>query len=178
MANTFTLINSTTLASDQSTIVFSSIPQTYTDLVLKASLQVNKASPTVFRYMYYVLNGDTTNTWYSDTYLLGDGASTASGRDSSATAANTAETPVNATGGGANVFTNFELYLPNYTSTTSKPFTQNTAMERNVTSGAYNMQQALLYRNTTAITSIGLYISTADNWITGSTAYLYGIKSS
>ena len=44
-ANTYTLISSNVLASSAATVTFSSIPATYTDLVLRVSARNNDGVP-------------------------------------------------------------------------------------------------------------------------------------
>lgn len=76
---TYTTIATTTLTGSTSSYTFSSIPGTYTDLVLTTS---GTASGD-FSYKLQ-FNGDTTSN-YSSTYLYGDGTSTTSGRSAGST---------------------------------------------------------------------------------------------
>ena len=65
----------TVSGSSTTTYTFSSIPNSYTDLILVGSIATVTGSDTVaFR-----VNGDTT-TNYSRTYMYGDGTTAASGR--------------------------------------------------------------------------------------------------
>jgi hypothetical protein len=79
----------------------------------------------------------------------------------------------------ANTFSNVELYLPSYTSTTQNkimsavgvaPDSAGTWLALSVDAG--------LYQSTSAITSITLEQSTSEFWASGSSFYLYGIKNS
>jgi hypothetical protein len=170
MANTYTLIEAQTLASSASTITFSSIPATYTDLVFKISIRVSSANPInsyTFRF-----NSDSSLI-YSSNYIANRNGAVDVNMDSGSSALGNAI--VNGGTSTTNTFTSFEMYMPNYTSTTSKPFSVNAAVENNSATSNDLRADAGLYRNTTAITSINLSGAT---FVTGSSFYLYGIKSS
>ena len=80
MAATYTPIATTTLGSAAASYTFSSIPSTYTDLILIASGLVSTNG-----YDFDIrVNGDTA-TNYSYTALGGNGSSAASYRNSNAT---------------------------------------------------------------------------------------------
>jgi len=78
---TYTLINSNTLGSAASSVTFSSIPSTYTDLVLVVS-NITNASSTNSVFLRF--NSDTA-TNYSSTFLEGNGTSATSNRQSNRT---------------------------------------------------------------------------------------------
>jgi hypothetical protein len=173
MPSTYTLIKGETLASSAASYTFTAIPSTFTDLVLRISARGDLANP--FENALLTFNSDSA-TNYSRTLLYVDsGTSVSSVRTANTTNANTY---LSATGSTAtsNTFGSAEIYISNYTSTTSKPISgfgvaeQNTTQEQ-IAAGAY------LYRNTTAISSI-LVAPSGSNWVTGSSFYLYGIKSS
>ena len=173
MPATYTLINSNVLSSSAASITFSSIPATYTDLVLRVSARADAATPTV----YLNFNGDTSasGTLYSHTYIRGNGSTVTSSRASS-------NTTVEIFGGNnqstytANTFSNLEIYIPSYTSTTSKPIGIATVAEDNNTAANFVNATAGLYRNSTALSSI-LIASASGNFVSGSSFYLYGISN-
>jgi hypothetical protein len=174
MANTYTLIKAETLASSAASYTFSAIPSTYTDLVLKWSLRDTQTNTD--RRVTVTFNGDTSAI-YSYTLIYGTGAS--AGSANQATASNLAvDGGSTAAGATANTFSNAELYLPNYTSTTSKPLSIFTVPETNAATFAVTgmTANAMLYRNTSAISSITLAASLL--FVAGSSFYLYGIKNS
>ena len=75
--STYTPIASQTLGSAAASVTFSSIPQGYTDLVI-----VNNVTCTIdTQVIGCQYNGDTGAN-YSKTYLLGNGSSAFSGRNS------------------------------------------------------------------------------------------------
>jgi len=169
---TYTLISSNVLAATAATVTFSSIPATYTDLVLRYSVRTDFASTS--NNSYHTFNSDTTAI-YSDNFLFGTGttvtASTNTGAPSSVN-----DTSINAATSVASTFTSVELYLPNYLSTTSKPYSIFFAREDN--SATVNKVQvtAALYRNTSAISSITI-TTVNGNYVVGSSFYLYGISN-
>lgn len=173
MASSRYLITSTTLSSSAASVTFSSIPATYTDLVLKVSARDTNATADngQFRLRF---NGDTA-TNYSLTYLYGSGAAAGSGRYSNQTNAGLAFGSGDTAGNTSNTFTNMEIYIPNYTSTANKPFSSFSAPEQNGTN-AYMALDAALYRGTSDISSIA--ISATTNYASGSTFTLYGLKNS
>jgi hypothetical protein len=74
----------------------------------------------------------------------------------------------------ANTFANGLLYLSNYASSASKPFSIDNVEETNATA-ATQWLGAGLYNLSTAITSLELYNTAAGNFVQYSSATLYGI---
>ena len=170
MANTYTLIASAVLASNQTSITFSSIPSTYTDLVLRYSARSNNAATTA---QFEVRINNDTNTIYSYTELQGNGATASSNRTS---ANNGDEVTSGLTGNTAtaSTFASGELYIPNYAGSQYKVSSIDSAHENNITT-AYRKAHAGLYSGTTAISSLVINYNTTA--VTGSSFYLYGIKN-
>jgi len=169
MASTYTPIATQTLGSNATSVTFSSIPSTYTDLVLISSCAVTGGASSV----YFRFNGDTA-TNYSNTYLYGNGSTAGSGRGSNATYGISAyfATPSATLGGSVNI-----LNVMNYANTTTYKTTIGRANANGSTyPGAETMVN--LWRSTAAINSIALLFSGAGpEFITGSTFTLYGIKA-
>ena len=170
MATTYTLISSNVLTSTTATVSFTSIPQTYTDLVLRCSTRTDGAVTQSAVKIYF--NNVTTDT--SATFIEGNGATAISGFPSA---------PVlvfRATGasGTSNTFGNAEIYIPSYTNTTAKkPFGSFGVQETNATT-AYIDAVAGLNNTTSAISRIDIDASNAGyNFVSGSSFYLYGISN-
>jgi len=171
MANTYTLISSNTLSSAAATVTFSSIPATYTDLLLKISARNDAA----FYVSSAVIKINAITGTYSFTTLVGDGSAPSSGRDSgsyqgfylSAVNGNTAT---------SNSFSSHEVYIPNYAGSANKVASLDNANETNATA-AYRTINASLLGNTAAVTSLTI-TTNSTNFLTGSSFYLYGIKNS
>ena len=171
MANTYVVIASNTLSSDTASVTFSSIPGTYTDLVLKFSARVDGA--TTGRELRLRFNSDTT-TLYSNTVVRGDGSAASSYRDSNATF--TAAGRATGTSSTSDTFSNVEIYIPNYTVSQNRQASLYSVLESNTATITNNIvASADLYRSTTAITSIEVS-PTSDNFVSGSSFWLYGIK--
>jgi hypothetical protein len=170
MPTTFTKIASVTAAGGSSTISFTSIPSTYTDLVIKVSARATYAAN--FQDINIRFNGSTSG--YSSRLLQGDGsAATSANNASSALVWGANSVSANAT---ANTFSNGEVYIPNYTSANNKSISTDAVTENNASS-AYIQVAAGLWSNTAAITSIEMYLG-AGNYVQYSTFTLYGISKS
>jgi hypothetical protein len=160
--STYTPIYAQTLSATASSITFSNIPTTYTDLILVCNLFSSGTTYSGIRF-----NGDTGSN-YSLTDLYGDGTGLTSSRQSNITGGGASTT----SGTGGNTLT---YQINNY----SNALTFKTAIGKNsnANTGAVLALSASLWRNTAPISSITLYTGTADSWSIGSTFTLYGIKA-
>ena len=170
MADTFIKIASVTVgAGGASSIDFTSIPSTYTDLCLKVSARSTTSSGSLWNYIEVRPNGATTNGTYRQLY--GTGSAAGSGNSTGLLAAY--GTDSSATG---SVFGNSETYIPNYAGSNYKSMSNDAVTENNAT-GALASFFATLWSQTTAISSLTLVFGTG-NFAQYSTATLYGIKNS
>lgn len=167
MATTFTLISSVSVgAGGAADITFSSIPSTYTDLVLCLTGRFSSGAG----FSLISLNGSSAN--FSNRILEGNGSAASSFVNGSTNYAGA----LDGSGDTANTFSNTQYYIPNYAGSTNKSISFEAVMENNGTT-AYIDAGALLWSNTAAITSIKLATHTAANYAQYSTAYLYGVKN-
>ena len=169
MAITYVLIASNTVgAGGVSSVTFSSIPSTYTDLKIVMSVR-DTGSGTNFNLTF---NGNGSG--YNTIRLYGNGSSTFSDSFSAQGAAyigwDTLSTYT------ANTFSNIEFYIPNYTSSNYKSIFNDGVSENNATTATQGLHAAL-WQNTAAITSLSIS-SGGTNHAQYSTFYLYGIKNS
>ena len=171
MANTYTLISSNVLSSSAASVTFSAIPSTYTDLVLRWSAR-SDASGMSARTTTLTFNGTTSGSY---TELRGTGSSAVSVANTALAYLFAGFTPGD--GYTTNTFTNVEVYLPNYNVSTNKPVSAFSVLEQNSTTSNYLQTVANLQSQTTPITSVTIGL-TANNFISGSSFYLYGIKNS
>ena len=155
--------------SGASNITFSSIPQTYTDLKIVLSARTNRSG---FSYDNIVIYPNGSSSSLSGRYILGYGSGYTAGTDTSGLGAAGADGD-SATG---SVFSNVEIYIPNYTSSINKPFITDAVLENNGTDGRQGMT-ASLWSNTAAITSLEIRPSSGPNFVQFTTATLYGITS-
>jgi hypothetical protein len=159
---TYSNIASITLGASSSSVTFSSIPSTYTDLVLVVNAtSTGTAQPDV----YMRVNGSSSS--YSRTRLGGNGSSTFT---------------TNITGEGAWVIgpmestriTNMVVNLMNYSNTT----TYKTSLIRSNDSAIAVQAMVGLWQNTAAINSILFFPEPAKgDFAAGSTFNLYGIAA-
>jgi hypothetical protein len=167
--NTYVAIATQTASGSASSITFSSIPQTYTDLIV--IMNAGQASPSVNQTRLRVGNGTAdTGSNYSQTILFGNGSSANSAKDSNVDYINFDYLAAPGISGDYNtVIANFM----NYSNTT----TYKTILHR--AGKATNGTDALvsLWRSTSAINIISLFTSAGNNWTAGSTFSLYGIAA-
>ena len=169
MVFTYKAIATVTVGSGgASSMSFSSIPQTYTDLLLKVSTRTSAS--TTANQDYVKFNGSSSN--YSSKLIQGDGTSASSGSYSDSRA--TLNVGNSAT---ASTFSNCEVYIPNYTSSAYKSYSSDSVTENNGTT-AYIHLKAHLWSDSSAITSIELTNDSGSNYAQYTTATLYGIKKS
>lgn len=152
-------------AGGAANIEFTSIPQTYTDLVLVCSLR--STQDTVVSYVRF--NGATTNL--SSRLLLGSGSAASSQSDASNIKLQGFQNP---SGFTASTFSNSTIYIPNYAGATNKSISADYVSENNATS-AWSGFTAGLWSSTNAITQITIVCASAGNYVQYSTASLYGI---
>jgi len=168
---TYTLISSNVLTSSAASVTFSSIPATYTDLVVRLSARATTTASNI----WVTFNGSSA-TNYSVTVVAANTTSAISSRESSATYANNFYS-VNRSTSTASTFSSAEIYIPSYTVSQNKPFSGMGVIENNsATTGFQIADNALLFRDTTSISSITL-TSESGSFVTDSSFYLYGISS-
>jgi hypothetical protein len=175
MPSTYTLISSNVLASSASSVTFSAIPGTYTDLVVRISARSDDSSNNSNSIRLY-FNGNT-GTVYSFTRILSDGTTVTSYR----TPANGDElyfnNGINSATSTASTFSNAEIYISNYTSSNNKSVAGFQVTEKN-TAASYMGITAGLAQITSAITSMEVTLNPGQSYVSGSSFYLYGIKNS
>lgn len=167
MANTYIAIATTTVGSGgAANIEFTSIPGTYTDLLVKLSSRTNRSA--VGEFLQINFNNSATN--FSGIVLEGSGGGVATGVESSplvgTTSGNTST---------SSTFGSLEVYIPNYNSANLKPFSADSVGENNGVE-AYMELYAGLWSQTSAITSLKLVSKFSATFLQYTTATLYGIK--
>jgi hypothetical protein len=160
---TYEKIEAKTLGSATATVSFTSIPATYTDLVLV----MNGSITSVLANAVMQFNTDTGSN-YSYTFLTGDGSSATSGRAASQT-----QILLNYYGYFDTVYgTNMIVQIQNYANST----TNKTLLSRANNSANGTAAVVGLWRSTAAINS--MQIKTGSSTFTaGCTFTLYGIKA-
>lgn len=164
------LISSQTVGSGVANVTFSSIPQTYTDLVIKLSVRDDSSAGDA-EFIQLQFNGSTANL--SSRWMRGNGTNATSSSSSTILEAGISNGPTTT----ATVFSNCDIYIPNYTSSNNKAVSADSVLENNATFG-YSYISAGLWSNTSAITSIKLVNEGSGNFVQYSTFSLYGITKS
>jgi hypothetical protein len=153
-----------------STVVFSSIPQTYRHLQIRAIGRTTRTAGGADDNLKVTLNSDTTYSWH---YLLGDGASASAGGGSSSSAMLQVGLP------GATATTAFSatiIDLLDYTSTTKNKTIKTLSGYDTNGGGFLGLSSGLDYATPAAITSITISSWNAANFVSNCHWALYGIK--
>ena len=172
MADTYTLLEKITVgAAGASSVTFTSIPQTYTDLQILVSARSTRTSD--FRDELFIrFNSDSGNN-YSVRDLNGSGSTAGTSSSLTTNYLKRGTTPTdNAT---ASTFSNNTIYIPNYTGSNQKSVSTEEVTENNSATNNYLDLRAGLWTGTSAITSISLTPEVGPNFAQYSTFYLYGI---
>lgn len=164
---TYTLIASATGTGSSASVTFSSIPATYTDLILITNTSVTSAAAQLRLQM----NSDSGAN-YSSTYLIGSGSTVSSSRDT-----NRSWMDIGGTfGSNGTVYSPNIIHILDYSNTT----TYKTALARIMagTSSTLDYVQVNVssWRSTAAINTIAI-TTNGTAWTTGSTFKLYGIEA-
>jgi hypothetical protein len=166
MPTTYEKIATTTLSSTAATITLSSIPATYTDLILAVNIGVD-----VTGSMQVRLNGDTGANYSTLTLIAYNNTVTGSGvyGPQSFMYANVAS-GLPLTVGPASAVMQFNNY--------SNSTTYKTMLARYANVGIPEVDTTVsTWRNTAAITSITLFSYSASVYLVGTRVTLYGIKA-
>lgn len=158
---TYEPIATTTLGSAASSITFSSIPATYTDL--RVVLTGIGSTSAVFKVTF-----NSSATGYSATQLYGDGATASSDRVTNDVAIDLG-TLVSTT-----LPTMVTMDIFSYAGSTYKTSLISVSQDKNGTGSVYT--KVALWQNTAAIASI-VFSKGGGNYAAGTTATLYGIKA-
>lgn len=162
MPITYDPISSFVLGSAATEVTFSSIPSTFTDLVVVARFEYNFDSQAFMR-----LNGSSSSI-YSTTQMIGTGTTMVAARTSGTTqwqleyaAADYANQTI------------ITVHINNYANTNMFK----TGICLTGSSGGEASRFAMLWRDTAAINSVTVGRSGSGQYIAGSTFALYGIKA-
>ena len=174
MANTYTLIESQTLGSNQASVTLGSggtIPQTYTDLQVVYSARSSTGSG-YSNNLFTTFNGATSRYYEYTMYYPGGSL----GSTSKSNVDPYFNWVALAQGAETNTWSSGQFYITNYTSSNPKSISVEYTSEGN-NSSVWMMVNGATWNPTSnvPITSITF---THSNIVAGSTFYLYGIKNS
>ena len=166
------VIASTTLSATTASFSFTSIPQTYKDLMLVTHLRETSAA--VYANVWFRFNGVGTDYAEGGSYTNGSNNGAFLGNRTDYFYYNNYITANSAT---ANAFGPSSFYIPNYASAFYKCVSGH-SVGTNAATSPTNTRQGItsgLWANTSAITSIYM-IGGSGDFAAGSTATLYGIS--
>lgn len=170
---TYKLISSVTVgAGGAATIDFTSIPQTYTDLLIKLSSRTND-SVNFSENLDYRMAGITSSVYSS---LTVNAVGTATGYGVETNQAEARRQSMQANNSTASTFGNIEMYFPSYTTAYNKSTFVDYGTENNATSTVIGIAGSYM-ANTSAINTISLYSRAGNSFLQYTTAYLYGISN-
>ena len=165
---THNLIQTVTVGSGgASSIEFTSIPQTYTDLLVLYSLRGSQAQ--VYTQAFLTFNASSIGYYWR----MLQGTGTSIGNNAVTNSSNIGGFNGTGSSATANTFGNLRLYIPNYASSQFKSCSVNDVLETNA-STTYMSLVAAVWTNTNAITTITM--TGLNNWVQYSSASLYGIS--
>ena len=177
VANSFFSIATTTLTSNQSTITFSNIPQTYSHLQLRLFAQDVRTTYGITE-IKLTFNGDTSSI-YTQHQIFGDGGAVTAGATTNYSSIILCDGTIGTTTGGT--FGVGIIDILDYTDTNKyKTLRYIGGVDLNGTVASYGGRAGLssgLWRSTAAITSITLVSNSLINFSTNSSFALYGVKA-
>lgn len=165
---TMQLIQHQELGSAQSSISFTSISSSFTDLMLVLCLRGSLNNPQIGHLLRF--NNDSGAN-YLTRALSGNGSSASSFSQTTETYIYTGQAPALTSTGST--FGNTSIYIPNYAGSTQKSVSVDAVRETNGSS-TYLANFAGLWTSTSAINRIDI-VCEVDNWVQYSSATLYGI---
>jgi len=174
MATTYKLISSVTVGSGGSaSMVFTSIPATYTDLIVKLSAKTNRTTDYVDDFR---LSFNSSSSGYITRALSNYNGTVRSDQNASASYINAFAATANHSSATPTTFCNSKIYIPNYTSSAYKSVVIDSVTEQDGTQ-TWQTLHGDMWQNTAAITSITLIPDVGTVFTEFSTAYLYGISN-
>lgn len=176
MATTYEAIATVTVGSGgASSIDFTSIPQTYTDLVVKASIRSNLAQ-SYGDWISVRFNGNSSSTYTTKRLRTNPTSSTVTS-DGDTNYTQLVQGQAASANATASTFGNTEFYIPNYAGSSNKSVSSDFTPENN-DSNIIRGIAAGIWANTSAITQVTLIPQDGTSFNQYSTATLYGIKNS
>lgn len=158
MPSTYEPIATTTGTGSSGTITFTSIPSTYTDLIL-----VQTGASSVSSQVIEIRFNNDSGSNYSRIYVIGNGTGASSGRDTNNTSVLAGLVEAN---------TNTIVHIQNYSNAT----TYKTCLIRNNVINTFTAAVVGLWRSTAAINRVDILVG-SGSWNTTATFTLYGIKA-
>lgn len=162
----------TNVISTGGSLTFNNIPQTYTDLLITASIKDNTSGGGVGQTLYMTFNNDGSAN-YSSRWLESNGTDRYTVANSNQTGFRLGV--VQSTGATAGMYSNLEIYIPNYTGNMFKSHLSEYVTVNSGT-GVFLGTDTGVWRGNAGITTIGIGTGFALNQFTSWD--LYGLSGS
>lgn len=163
----YELITKETVGTAVASVVFSSIPQTYTDLFLVCAARTSRAATSDNLIVRF--NSDTSAIYSSTNVFVDNAISTA--RSANDTSCFWSYIPSASQNG--NTYGSAVMNIMNYSNTTTYP----TTLCKSANTNAQVEYTTNVYRSLAAISTLTMLSGTGSNIAVGSTFTLYGIKA-
>jgi len=165
--DTYVPIQTITLSSNQASISFPSIPQTYHDLTIRANLRTNRADYPADGVLVR-FNGDTTAGNYTGGRVFTYGTAKTIDTNKFGLYATTNST-------SSSIYSNSELKINNYTSTRAKSCFSHSATPNHGGGNGLVLLETMVWSGTSPVSSITITPATGTAFLAGSTITLYGV---
>lgn len=167
-------IGTFTLASAQSSVTFSNIPQTYNHLQLRIIGRGDSTTSEAYARVRFN-NVTSAGSYYALHQLYGQGSSVVSGIDSNSDYMQGGYYPIN--NQTANVYGAEIWDLLDYRNTNKNKTVRSLSGFDVNGSGGFILLRSSLFLSTAAVTSINIALSNGQNWMANSSFALYGIQA-
>jgi hypothetical protein len=171
--NSYESIQTVTLGASQTTVTFSSIPQTYKHLQIRGIARSTRAVTLEGAWAYF--NNDTSTTTYAVHGIAGDGASASSYAIPTPNSGGLQGGIISAASATSSIFGVFVMDILDYTNTNKNTTTRSLTGADLNGSGTIRLISGL-WLNTAAITSIKFDTQAGGDFTQYSSFALYGIK--
>jgi hypothetical protein len=169
--NGLTLIGSVTTSGAQTSVTFSSIPGTYTNLLLVITARSSDAVNQEIIALQY--NGDTGNN-YDYQAIYGNGSSAPGGAVETGVA-NYSPASIAGASSSANYPSTVHVLIGAYAGTTFYKTANSIAFGADGSPAPQSIASGGGWRSTSAITSIKIFLGSGDAFVNGSQFNLYGL---
>jgi hypothetical protein len=173
MASAVTKISTVTADGSSSAMEFTGIVGTYEDLIVKVEVRSGRASGAIQDSMLLRFNSVSAGGSYAYQTMYSDTGAAQGDLSASATYIQAGYVPT--TNNTSNVFSNGEIYISDYSDTTHYKAVKSDIVDATDSNAGYLFLGAGTFLSNSAITSLSLLTGSGQNWVTGSTATLYGV---
>ncbi len=172
MASAITKIATATADGTSTVLSFSSIVNTYTDLILKVNVRSGRSSGPVQDSMLMRFNSVSTASYVYEA-MFSDGGAAQGDKSTSASSIFCGYVP--SSNASANTYSNGEIYITDYASSTHLKCVKFNVSAPHDSTQSYITVGAGRFESNSAIASIDLLTGSGQNWVSGSYATLYGV---